>query len=296
MQRLRPFSYFEPSTLKEGFEILAAKAGSALPLAGGTDLLVRMKNGQVRPSALVNLKGIPGLGEIAKEPGRELKIGALARIAALEQSPEVLADYPLLAEAAAVLGSPSIRNLATLGGNIGRASPASDMVPSLIVLGARVLAQGAGGKRDVEMESFFAGPGATALSPGEIIMAVALPPPAPRSAGAYVKLGRREGMECALVGAAAWLALADKDGEAREARIALAAVAPVPLRARRAEEALLSGTLTESRLREAAAAAAEEASPITDMRASASYRREMVKVLTFRALETALQRARGRRD
>lgn len=295
MKRLKPFSYFEPATLKEAIEVLAEKGSSAYPLAGGTDLLVRMKRGEIKPSALVNLKGIPGLTQIEKEPAKGLHIGALAKISAIEQSSWVHSEYPILAEAAGLLGSPSIRNLGTLGGNIGRASPASDMVPSLIVLRARVLAQGFQGKKELDMESFFTGPGTTVLSSREIITSVFLPNLAPRSGAAYLKLGRQEGMECALVGVAAFLTLSENDHEAQDARVALAAVAPVPLRPRRAEEVLLSGSLSEDRIREAARVAAEESTPITDMRASASYRKEMVKVLAARALEMALQRAQGRR-
>ena len=295
MKRLKPFSYFEPATLKEAIEVLAEKGSSAYPLAGGTDLLVRMKRGEIKPSALVNLKRLPGLTQIEKEPAKGLHIGALAKISAIEHSSWVRSQYPILAEAAGLLGSPSIRNLGTLGGNIGRASPASDMVPSLIVLQARAFAQGSQGRKELDIESFFTGPGTTILSSGEIITSVFLPILAPRSGAAYLKLGRREGMECALVGVAAFLTLSEKDHEAQDARVALAAVAPFPLRPRRAEEVLLSGSLTEDRMREAARVAAEESTPITDMRAGASYRKEMVKVLASRALEMALQRAQGRR-
>lgn len=295
MKRLKPFSYFEPATLREASDILAEKGSSAYPLAGGTDLLVRMKRGDVKPLALVNLKGIPGLNQIEKEPAKGLHIGALAKISTLEHSSWVRSEYPILAEAAGLLGSPSIRNLATLGGNIGRASPASDMVPSLIVLQARAISQGIQGRKELEIESLFTGPGTTILSSGEIITSVFLPNLPARSGAAYFKLGRREGMDCALVGVAVFLTLSEKDHEAQNARVAMAAVAPFPVRPRRVEEVLLSGSLTEDRLREAARVAAEESTPITDMRASASYRKEMVKVLAFRALEMAVQRAQGRR-
>ncbi len=296
MKRLKPFSYFEPATLKEATEILAEKAGSAYPLAGGTDLLVRMKRGDLKPSALVNLKGIPDLNRIEREPAKSgLQIGALAKISDLEHSSAVNSEYPVLADAAGLLGSPSIRNMATLGGNIGRASPASDLVPSLIVLQARVFAQALQASRELEVESMFTGPGTTTLRPGEIITSVFLPYLAPGSGAAYCKLGRREAMECALVGVAALLTLSKNDEEAQKARIALAAVAPVPLRPRRVEEVLLSGSLGQRRLREAARVAAEESTPITDMRAGASYRKEMVQVMAYRALELALKRARKER-
>jgi CO/xanthine dehydrogenase FAD-binding subunit len=295
LKRLKPFSYFEPATIAEAIEILTEKGGGAYPLAGGTDLLVRMKKGEIKPSTLVNLKGIPGLAQVEKEPEKGLHIGALAKISDIEHSFWARSDYPLLAEAAGLLGSPAIRNLGTLGGNIGRASPASDMVPSLIVLRARVFVQGSREKRELDVESFFKGPGSTILAFGEIIPSVLLPSVAPQSGAAYLKLGIREGMECALAGVAAFLTLSGRDHEVQDARVALAAVAPIPMRAKRAEGVLLSGSLSKERIREAARVAAEESNPVSDMRASASYRKEMVKVLASRALEMALQRAQGRR-
>lgn len=293
MRRLKPFLYFEPTTLSKVFEILAEEGERASLLAGGTDLLVRMKKGEITPPALVNLKRIRGLEQIATEPGENLRIGALAPIAAVENSPLVNSSHPILAQAAGLLGTPSIRNLATLGGNVGRASPASDTVPPLIVLGARVAIEGPQGKRELDLEDLFSGPGTTTLAPGEVITSFFLPKMASYSVATYEKLGRRAGVDIALVGVAVLLTLDVRGYEVKDARIALAAVAPVPLRAKRAEEVLLSGSLTEERMKEAARVAAEDSSPITDMRASASYRKEMVKALTVRALGKAMELAQG---
>ena len=288
MRRLKSFSYFEPADVKEAIRILAEQGSQAHPLAGGTDLLVRMKRGEITPTALVNLKGIEGLGEIKKESEKGISIGALTSISAIENSLLIRSSYPVLVEAAGVVGSPSIRNLGTLGGNIGRASPASDMAPALIVLRARALIEGLNGKGEVEIEKFFLGPGSTVLSPGDLITSFLLTERAPHSAAVYLKLGRREGSDCALVGVAALITLSGKKNEAREARVALSAVAPVPLRAKKTEEFLLSGPLNGDRIKEAARVAAEESSPITDARATGSYRKEMVMVLTFRAVSKAL--------
>jgi len=293
MIRLSDFAYFEPTALPEAVEILAEKRGEALPLAGGTDLLPRMKRGTVHPSALVNLKRIKGLTRIEGGNGKGVSLGALATISAIEGSDLIRSGYSVLAEAAGVLGSASIRNLATLGGNVGRASPASDMVPALMVLGALATVEGPSGKREIGMSDLFSGPGATTLSPGEVITTFHLPALPAMCGAAYMKLGRTLGVDVALVGAAALLILDGKGGEAKEARVALASVAPVTLRSGKAEEALRSGPLTEERLAEAARAAAEDCSPISDIRASASYRKEMVRVLTFRALEKALELAKG---
>ena len=293
MKRIRPFRYFEAGTVSEAVGVLAREGVGAYPLAGGTDLLVRMKRGDLAPGALVNLKRIPGLGGIEREPGGGVRLGALAVISVIEHSPLVCSSHPVLAEAAGVLGSPSIRNLGTLGGNIGRASPASDMAPSLIVLRGRVCIEGVEGKREVAVEEFFKGPGETVLSSGEMITSVYVPEMAEGSGAAYLKMGRREGMDCALVGVAGYLALGRRGREVREVGLAVAACAPVPLRVKRAEEVLRSGGLTEARLKEAARVVAEEVTPISDMRGSGWYRREVAGVLAYRVLERAWKLAEG---
>jgi len=292
MIRLKAFSYFEPTSIKEASEILAQQKGDAYALAGGTDLLVRMKRGAIQPAALVNLKRIRDLNGIQSEKDGGTRIGALATIADIENSTEIQKHHPVLAQAAGVLGAQPLRNLATIGGNIGRASPASDMAPSLMVLQARVATEGATGPGERAVDKIFAGPGSTTLSDGEIMTSFFFPAMAPYTGAAYLKMGRRSGGgDCALAGVAALLTLG-ADG-ARAVRIALASVGPTPLRAKKAEEVILSGTLTEERMRQAARAAAEEAAPITDMRCSASYRKEIIKILTFRALQEAKQKAQG---
>ncbi len=291
MKRLKPFEYREPKTLREAIKILAGEGPRAVALAGGTDLLVRMKQGVVTPSLLVNLKRIKGLDRIQRPKAGGLSIGTLTPIAAIERSSPIRQRYPVLAAAAGFLGSPSVRQLATLGGNVGRSSPAADMVPSLVVLKAVVHAQGPAGSREIPLDTFFKGPGQNALAQAELITALVLPDPAPASGAAYVRLGRREGMDCALVGVAAALTFGG-DGKISEARLAMASCGPVPLRARNAEAFLCGGTVDEQRLREAARLTSGETSPISDMRACADYRREMVEVLAFRALTAAWQAAR----
>jgi len=292
MKPLKPFDYFEPETLFEASRIRSEKGEGAYLLAGGTDLLVRMKRGEVRPSTLINLKRIRGLNGIDRNPENALSIGALTSISALAQSSLIQSESPVLAQAAGLLGSPSIRTLATLGGNIGRASPASDMAPSLMVLTARVWVEGPGEKRELPLEAIIAGPGKTTLMPGEVITSFWIPKVPLCSGATYLKLGRREGMDLALVGVAVFLKL-DEKGEATEARIALASVAPIPIRARNAEEELLSGPLTKERIGKAALAAVSDSSPLSDVRASAAYRKEMIRVLTCRAVEEARNRAEG---
>ncbi len=292
MIKLKAFSYFEPSTLPEAIEILSEQGLEAYPLAGGTDLLVRMKTGVIKASALINLKRIVGLDQINEENGKGVRIGTLTPLITLEKSLLIRSNYPIMVQAAGVLGSPPVRTLATLGGNIGRASPASDMAPALMVLQAHVAIRGAKGERESDLEELFRGPGVLGLAHAEVITSFFLPVMAPHSGAVYLKMGRREGMDCALAGVATLLTLSGKKTEAKCARIALSAVAPVPFRARKAEAIVLSGLLSEKRMREAAIVASQEISPITDLRASGSYRKEIVKVLTFRALMESLQQAR----
>jgi carbon-monoxide dehydrogenase medium subunit len=291
MKRLMPFEYREAKSLGEAIEILAGEGPRALLLAGGTDLLVRMKQGVLTPSLLVNLKRVTGLDRIERSAAGGLTIGALTPIAEVERSELIRQSRPVLTQAAGLLGSPSIRRLATLGGNVGRASPAADMVPALIVLKARIVTEGPAGKKEIPIDAFFKGPGQTVLGPAEIITAILLPDPAAAAGAVYLKLGRREGMDCALVGVAAALSLGG-DGGVVEARLAMASCGPVPLRAESAETILLAGLLDENRLREAARAAAGSSCPISDMRACSDYRKEMVEVLAFRALCSAWQTAR----
>jgi carbon-monoxide dehydrogenase medium subunit len=294
MQRIRPFTYINAETVAEAAGILASEGDGAYALAGGTDLLVRMKSGVLKARVLVNLKHVAALNGIKKETNGELRIGPLVSLSAIQHSPLIGASHPVLAEAAGGMASPSIRNMATIGGNIGRASPASDMAPSLIVLGARVLIEGALRKRELPIDGFCTAPGKTALKPGELITGFVVPQMPVRSGAVYMRAGRREGMDCTLAGVAVFVALSEKDNTVKDARVALSAVAAIPMRATRAEEILRSGLLTEARMKEAAhAASADDSCPVSDIRASDSYRRALVEVLTYRGLARALQLAKG---
>lgn len=293
MKKLKSFSYFEPPTLKEAIDLLKGQDRRALPLAGGTDILVRMKRGDLLPSALVNLKRIDGLREIKKGSKKGIDLGALLSISAIEHSSLIQSSCPVLAQSASLLGSPSIRNMATLGGNVGRASPASDMIPSLIVLGADVVIDGPQGEKVMGIEKFFLGPGQTALSSGELITSFFVPEMETHTGATYLKLSRTAGMDCCLAGVAVLLTLSGRKNELKVARIALSAVAPTPLRAKKAEEVLLSGPLNQDRMNEAAQVASDESSPISDIRASASYRKEIVRVFAQRAFSIALKQAQG---
>ena len=217
------------------------------------------------------------------------RIGALTKVTDVEASTLVQQRHPALAQAASVLASPPVRALATIGGNVGRASPASDLGPALIVHDARATIAGAGGSRDELVEDLYVGPGATSLFPSDIITHISLSEPPPGFGSAHVKLGKRgSGTDIALAGVSASVVIGSA-GEILDCRIALASLGPTPFRATATESLLRSELPTEALLAAAAELASGEAEPIGDMRASASYRTTLARVLTLRALRGALE-------
>lgn len=286
------FDYFQPRDLSEAVSFLAGQRGQASPLAGGTDLIPRIKDRLESPRYVVNIKGLAELQGIGPDKGG-WRLGALTTIRALETSPALRQQYPLLAQAAAVLGSVQVRNIATVGGNLCHAVPSADMAPPLLALKAQATITGPQGTRSLPLEDFFLGPRRTVLQPGELLAELLLPPLPERWGGVYLKLEQRRAMDLALVGVAALIAL-DSAGRCQDCRIALGAVAPTPVRAKRAEEVLKGQKITQAALSQAAEIGMGECQPIDDMRASRSYRCEMVKVLIRRALIQALDMAQSR--
>lgn len=281
MNPLPPFEYCRPSTVAEACALLAAPG--AVALAGGTDLLVHWRAGRRAAARVVSLRGLPELAGIHVAPDGHARIGARTDLQALIEHPGVRERFPVLRRAARVMGSPAVRQLATVGGNCCNASPAADLAPPLLALDAAAEIVGPGRVRTMPLRDFFTGPGATVLAPGELLAAVTLPARAGRWHTAYQRLDVRRAMDIALASVAASLRM--EGGRVVEARIALGAVAPVPLRATAAESALVHRTLDEAALAAAAQAAMAQARPITDLRATAEYRRAMVGVLVRRALE-----------
>ena len=276
---MKPFEYFAPTSIAEASEILAHYAGSARVVAGGTDLLLKMKADRLAPQAVVNIKRIPDLRGLAMNS--HLTIGALTTLEELRCTPVVRQHYGSLADAAATMASVQIRNLATVGGNLCNAAPSADLAPILIALRAVACIVGSQGERRVPLDEFFVGPGKTVLEVDELLAAVEAPPPS--GPALYLKHSSRECMDIAVAGVGLSLQMADE--RCAEARIVLGAVAPTPLRARRAEEALIEGALTPDRIGRAAHLAADEAKPIDDVRGAAWYRRKMIEVLTRRGLK-----------
>ncbi|MFB0507860.1 MAG: xanthine dehydrogenase family protein subunit M [Thermodesulfobacteriota bacterium] len=284
LRKLREFEYLEPSSLSGVISLLDQHSKAAKILAGGTDLLVDMKQGALSPGYLINIKGIPGQDYIKYDKKGGLRIGALTTIRQIETSRMIREQFLPLAQAAKVLGSVQVRNRATIGGNLCNASPSAETAPPLLVLGAKVKLVGSRGERVLPLEEFFVGSGLTVLDK-EILTEIMVPPPPPYTRGVYMSISRRRAVDLALVGVAV-AATVDRDrGEWKEVKIALGAVAPTPMRACKAEKILKGKRIEAALMEEAAQMASDEARPISDVRASAWYREEMVRVLVQRALE-----------
>jgi len=288
---LPKFEYHDPSTLDEACQIMAELKEKARPLAGGTDLLVNMRRGTVSPEHVVSLGRIEELRGIYPSNG-QLRLGACLTAAEIGQSKEVNDLINPLGSGANSLGSPLIRNLATIGGNLVTARPAADLPPPLMAYGASVVLKNSSGKRAVSLDNFFRGPGQTVMEPDELLTEITVETPPPYSGGGYIKLGARKTLITSIVNVAAFLSLDDRDGTITSARVVLGAVAPVPMRATSSEQVLLGEKPTDALFLRAGEAAAGDSKPIDDFRGSAEYRRAMVEVLTRRALNMALRKAK----
>jgi CO/xanthine dehydrogenase FAD-binding subunit len=283
---MQTFDLIRPSTESEILQSLATE-GSII-LAGGTDLLPRLRRSDVSPPVLVDISRVKSLDFIRIEDS-ELAIGALTRHAYLAESGLVLAHAPALAQAVQTIGCPQTRERATLGGNLVNASPAADTVPPLLTLDASVRLAGPTGTRSLLLAEFLLGPGRTALQAPEYLHSVRFPLPRGNSRGAYLKLGKRSGMAIALASAAVNIQYS-RDRVIEIARAALGSVAPTAVRSPHVEQALLGKRLDEVAPPAAAARVQEDIPPIDDIRASAAYRRSSAEVILRRALEAALSK------
>jgi len=281
---MKPFEYLEPQSIEEALLLLEQFKGEAKILAGGTDLLVQMKQQKTSPKYLIDVKNIPGLNSIEFSEERGLDIGSLTTIADLEESPTVRDRYPILYAAGKELGTQQVRNIATVGGNLCNASPAAETAPALIALGASAKIVSRSKEKVVKLEDFFTGPGETVLKTGELLVQIHIPNVAPNSKGVYFKHAFRRKLETAIVGVAVLASFNGKGKSLKDLRIVLGAVAPTPKRAIRAEELAKGNRVDGNLLEKVAVVASEESDPITDVRATAEYRREMVKVFVKRGL------------
>ncbi len=287
---LPEFALLMPQTLEEALEMLAEGAPDVAPLAGGTNLVVDMRSGRYCPGVVVNIGGLEELRGVRRENGH-LVVGGGVTIAELLDDPLIAQHAPVLREAAAVLANPLVRNRATVGGNLADASPAADSAPPLLVLGAEVELVSRQGTRRVPLEDFFVHVRKTVRRPQELLAAIRWPVPMERSASAFRKLALRKADAISVLNAAVNVER-DGAGRCRQARIALGAVAPTPIRAHEAEEALRGQQLTPVTIAEAARLAAEATQPIDDIRGSAAYRKRVVEVLVRRLLDEVVVRSR----
>lgn len=272
-------------------EALAALAAGARPIAGGTDLVVGARHGKAPlPEDLVAIDRIEGLAQVELH-GSGATLGPLVSHAELMTDPVIVGSYTAIADAAALVGSPSTRHVGTIGGNVMNGSPAMDTGAPLVVLGAQAELRSASGSRTVELDELWTGPGQTSARDDELLVALRLPPAREHCGSAYVRLEYRRAMEIAVVGAAAGVTLAE-DGTVASAAVALAAVAPTILAVDGVDQAL-AGLMPDAAGVAVAELASEQASPISDLRASDTYRRHCIGVMAKRAVVAAARRAAG---
>lgn len=295
-RRVHPFAYEAPTSVEEAVALLARHAGRARPMAGGTDLIVQLRENRRTCDLVVDVKRIPEMTTIAVEPGRRVQIGAATPLVDIARHPEIARHFPAVAQACSLIGSISIQHRASLGGNLGNASPSADGVAPLMVHEAQVVVAGPQGRRVLPVEEVCTGPGQTCLAPDELLVSFHLPWPEPQTSSHYLRFTPRNEMDIAVAGVAVALTL-DRQGRCRRARIALSAVAPTVVRAQEAEQVLAGQPLKpaspeelEQLLQETARRAREASRPISDVRGSAAYRLHLVEVLTYRALLACLNR------
>lgn len=290
---LPKFNYHEPGTLEEALHLLSELGGNAKVLAGGTDLLVRMKMKVDQPSHVISIARVPGMDSIIPRNGHAVTIGAGVTATALSRNEILLDRFTPLALAGSRLGAPMIRNRATIGGNLVNGRPAADLPPACMVLNASLKLKSSVGEREVSVNEFFRGPGETVIEPNELMVSLNIQTPPPWTGGSYIKLGARKTLEISMVNVATLLTLQSSEGPILDARIALGAVAPTPVRAYAAEELLIGQMPSEALFQEAGQTGVGTCSPITDHRGTMEYRCIMIEVLVKRSLGLALQQARS---
>ncbi|MEJ2068303.1 MAG: xanthine dehydrogenase family protein subunit M [Deltaproteobacteria bacterium] len=284
---MRKFEYHAPELLNAALTLMDRYKSEASVLAGGTDLIVQMKSGQTRPHFVVDVKKIPESNRLEWDEDEGFHIGAAVPLNKLASFQFLKEKFGIFAQACSLIGSVQIRNRATMGGNICNAAPSADTAPPLLCLGAKAVVACLKGTRTISMEEFFIGPGQTALNPNELLVEVVIPPPPLPSAGCYLRHTPRAEMDIAVVGVGAFLVLSPQGDTIQNARIALGAMAPTPIRALQAEAVLTGKAPTQDLMEEAAEWSVEAVQPISDERGSAEYRIRLAKVLTRRTLVRA---------
>jgi xanthine dehydrogenase FAD-binding subunit len=292
---VRSFNYVAANSVEQAVTQLAQAGLEGRVLAGGTDVIVAMREGRRVVDMLIDIKAVADVNVLRYDPATGLRLGAAVPCYRIYEDQEIRRLYPALIDCASLIGGIGIQGRASVGGNLCNASPAADTIPALIALGAMCKVAGPQGRREIPVEQFCVAPGRNALQPGELLVEIALPPPAPRSCASFLRFIPRNEMDIAVVNAAASVQLAE-DGETIEAaRLAVGAVAPTPLLVTEVAPLLAGAPATVESFERAAEAAQRAAQPITDMRGTKEQRRHLVGVLTRRALQGALERARANR-
>ena len=286
--RLPRFDYLAPKTINEACRLLSQYEGIAKIMAGGTDLLVSMRQKKITPSYVVNIKGIPKLDYIHYSKKHGLRIGALATLQSIAASPIIREKFGLLETACNKIGTPQVRNMGTIGGNICNGGPSQDSLPSLLALGARLKVVSLQRERIVPIDEFFIGPFQTALDPTELLTEIQIPTPPPGSAGCYQWLNKLNEVDETLIGVAVLMTTDSTGNVCRDIKIALCSVAPTPIRATRAEKVLHGQKIESKTIELAARVAAKETSP----RSRAQYRRQMTRILVKRAIVDVWQKVK----
>ncbi len=284
LPELPDFEYEKPDTFKQATTLLHENGSTARVFVGGTDLFVQMRGRHRHPQLLVDIKQLPGLTDISFDLDKGLRVGAAVTMNNIAKHPDVQEHYPLLVEAIETVASYQIRNRATMGGNLANASPAADTAPAALVLEATLVIKGPDGERKIPIGDFFKGPGETVLEGDEILASIELPVPETGLIGRYIKLGRNAEGDLAIAGVAVAGFPDQGSASGYQFRIALASVAPTPIRVPEAEAILGEGAISDERINLAALSAEDAASPIDDVRASAQYRKAMVRELSLQAL------------
>jgi len=292
MQLLPKFEYYEAEDIDSACSLMSRFQSDGKIIAGGTDVLVNLKEGKIHPANLISVSKISGLSGIMEQDSH-IVIGSHTLVSTLAEDRLIKGEFPMLAKAASNLGSPLIRNRATIGGNIVTARPAADLIPPLMALGATIELKSLDGTRNLTLEEFLVGPGQTTIRNDEILTKVILPETAPYSGGDYIKLGHRKSLEIAIVAVASFIKL-DKDGMTiQDAKVILSAVAPKAIHAVSVEKALIGAKATAEVFETAALKAISDCRPISDIRGGSEYRRDMVAALTRKTLLKAFKEVMG---
>ena len=291
---MQAFEYAAAQSVDEAVSLLAQHGEQARPLAGGTDIIVAVREGRRQVAMLVDIKGIPEVNQLSYDTAQGLTIGAAVPCYRIYEHEAIAAAYPGMIDAVSLVGGTAIQGRASVGGNLCNASPAADTTPALIAHSAMCVIAGPSGRREIPVEQFCTGPGRTALQHGEFLVALRMPSPPPRFGAQYLRFIPRNEMDIAVVGVGASVVLNQDHSSFVSGRVAIGAVAATPLLVDTAAAALAGKPISDETIQQAAEAAQAAARPIDDMRGTAQYRRHLVGVLTRRALRGAIQRAKER--